>query len=87
MLTSPLSPPQSPGGFGVLKFASVALIRILRTQLLGTPFVERLVPTPALLGEDLNRLADCIFLFAASFFLFRHLNQAEGAVSFVFRYS
>ena len=60
MLTSPLSSPQSPGGFGVLKFASVALIRILRTQLLKTPFVERLVPTPALLGEDLDGLADCV---------------------------
>lgn len=60
MLTSPLSSPQSPGGFGVLKFASVALVRILRTQLLGAPFVERLIPTPTLLCEDLNGLAYCV---------------------------
>jgi hypothetical protein len=60
MLTSPLSSPQSPGGFGVLKFASVALIGILRTQLFRTPLVERLVPTPTLLCEDLNGLADCV---------------------------
>ena len=80
MLTSPLSSPQSPGGFGVLKFASVALVRILRTQFFGTPFVERLIPTPALLCEDLDSLANCVFLF-------NHLHQAERASSLKFKYS
>jgi hypothetical protein len=57
MLTSPLLRP-----FRGLVFSSVAFVRILRTQLFGTPFVDRLVPAPTLLGEDLDGLANCVFL-------------------------
>lgn len=57
MLTSPLLRP-----FRGLEFSSVALVGILRTQLLGAPFMKWLVSTPALLGEDLDCLADCVFL-------------------------
>ena len=60
--------------------ASVALVGVLRTQLLASTPILRLIPAPALLGEDLDGLANCVFLLD-------HLNQAEGAVSFVFRYS
>lgn len=80
MLTSPLSSPQSPGGFGVLKFASVALIGVFGPQLFGTPLVQRLVPTTTLLCEDLDGLTDCVFLL-------NHSNQAERASSLVLRYS
>jgi hypothetical protein len=75
MLTSPLLRP-----FRGLEFSSVAFIGILWTQLFGAPFVERLVPAPTLLREDLNGLADCVFLFS-------HLNQAERASSLKFKYS
>ena len=59
-----------------LEVPAIASIGILWAKLLASTPILRLVATPALLGEDFHRVADCVFLlshcyanpaFAASF--------------------
>lgn len=46
----------------ILIFASVAPVGVLRAKLFGTPPMDRLVPAPALLGEERDVVPDCVFL-------------------------
>jgi len=46
----------------ILEAAAITPVGIFRAQLLGTTPVFGLVPTTALLGEDLHRVADSVFL-------------------------
>ena len=45
-----------------LEVPAIASIGILRAQLFTATPILRLVATPALLGEDFHRVADCVFL-------------------------
>ena len=45
-----------------LEASAIASIGILRAQLFASAPILRLISTPALLGEDFHRIANCVFL-------------------------